>query len=128
MAFVAPGVSATKISSMNSILRTWTFWIHAADQQDCREDLKVHVLEPMRQASGNQRASAVFHDAGDGKLEVAVLSVWNSMKKIQEFFGDDYVRPMISPEHQSRVIDLEPAVRHYHMTNAPLWLQKIESI
>jgi heme-degrading monooxygenase HmoA len=112
---------------MNSILRTWTFWIHAVDQQDCRADMKVHVLEPMRQAPGNQRASAVFHDTGDAKFEVVVLSVWDSMKCIQEFFGSDYVRPMIAPEHQSRVFDLEPTVRHYRMTSEPLWLQDLES-
>lgn len=108
---------------MNTVLRTWTFWIHAAIQEECRNDLEAFVLNRMRQSPGNQRASALFRDAGDGTLEVVVLSVWDSMKDIQNFAGPDYLKPMIPASHQGKVFDREPTVHHYPMNEAPLWLK-----
>jgi hypothetical protein len=112
---------------MDNILRTWTFWIHLALQEECREDLEVCVLKRMRQAPGNQRASALFRDVGDGTLEVVVLSVWDSIDKIKEFAGPNYLQPTISSDHEAKVFDREPTVRHYPIGEAPLWLLKATS-
>lgn len=105
--------------SMSQILRTWTFWIHAVIEEECRNDIERMVLSRMRQASGNQRASALFNDAGDGTVEVTVLSVWDSMAHIEAFVGPDYLQPTIPPSHLGKVFDKEPAVHHYAMNEIP---------
>lgn len=105
---------------MTQILRTWTFWIHAAIEDECRNDVEQMVLPRMRSAPGNQRASVLLKNAGDGTVEVVVLSVWESIGHIQAFAGPNYLQPTIPPSHLSKVYDKEPAVHHYAMNEIPL--------
>lgn len=104
---------------MTQILRTWTFWIHAAIEDECRNDVEQMVLPRMRSAPGNQRASVLLKDAGDGTFEVVVLSVWESLDHIKAFVGPNYLQPTIPPSHLSKVFDKEPAVHHYAMNDIP---------
>lgn len=69
----------------------------------------------MRSAPDNQRASVLLKNAGDGTVEVVVLSVWKSLDHIKAFAGPNYLQPTISPSHLSKVLDKEPAVHHYAM-------------
>ena len=67
---------------MSQILRTWTFWIFAVIEDECRDDIERMVLSRMRTAPGNRRASALFNNAGDGTVEVVVLSIWDGEQPI----------------------------------------------
>jgi len=104
---------------MSQILRTWTFWIHAAIEDECRTDVEQLILARMRVAPGNRRASVLFNDARDGTLEVVVLSVWDSLEHIKAHVGPDYLQPTISPAHLGKVFDKEPSVHHYAMNEIP---------
>jgi hypothetical protein len=104
---------------MIQILRTWTFWIHAAIEDECRRDVEQMVLPRMRSAPGNQRASVLLKNAGDGTVEVVVLSVWESLDYIKAFAGPNYLQPTIPPSQLSKVFDKEPAVHHYAMNEIP---------
>lgn len=108
---------------MNQILRTWTFWIHAAIEEECRRDVEQMILSRMRLAPGNRRASSLFNHAGDGTVEVVVLSIWDSMEHIKAFAGPNYLQPTIPPSHLGKVFDKEPAVHHYAMSEVPPSLQ-----
>lgn len=55
---------------MTQILSFWTFWIHAAIEEECRNDVEKIVLPRIRSTPGNQRASVLLKDAGDGTIEV----------------------------------------------------------
>lgn len=112
-------LSATKSALMNQILRTWTFWIHAALEDECRTDVEQLILARMRLAPGNRRASVLFNDARDGTLEVVVLSLWDSLEHIKAFAGPNYLQPTISPSHLEKVFDREPTVHHYAMNEIP---------
>ena len=112
-------MTATRTMYMSQILRTWTFWIHAAIEDECRSDVEQIILKRMRSAPGNQRANSLFNNAGDGTVEVVVLSVWNSMEDIEAFAGPNYLQPTIPPSHLGRVFDKEPAVPHYAMNEVP---------
>ena len=105
---------------MSQILRTWTFWIHAAIEDECRQDVEQMVLVRMRAAPGNQRASVLFKSEGDGTIEVVVLSVWESLDQIKAYAGPEYLQPTIPPSHLSKVFDREPAVHHYAINEIPL--------
>ena len=114
---------AARTTGVSQILRTWTFWIHAAIEDECRTDVEHLILARMRLAPGNQRASVLFNDARDGTLEVVVLSIWDSLEHIKAFVGPDYLQPTISPAHLGKVFDKEPAVHHYKMDELPLSLR-----
>jgi hypothetical protein len=104
---------------MTQILRTWTFWIHVAIEDECRNDVERMILPRMRAALGNRRASVLLKNAGDGTVEVVVLSVWESLDHIKAFVGPNYLQPTIPPSHLSKVFDKEPAVHHYAMNDIP---------
>ena len=108
---------------MSQILRTWTFWIHEAIEEECRRDVEQMVLTRMRAAPGNQRASVLLNNAGDGTVEVTVLSLWDSLAHIVAFAGPNYLQPTIPPSHLGKVFDKEPAVHHYKMNEIPLSLR-----
>ena len=108
---------------MSQILRTWTFWIHAAIEDECRSDVEKMILTRMRAAPGNRRATSLFNNAGDGTVEVIVLSIWDSMEHIKAYVGPNHLQPTISPSHLSKVFDKEPAVHHYAMNEVPPSLQ-----
>jgi heme-degrading monooxygenase HmoA len=76
---------------MNCVLRAWTFWIPAHYQAECQDDMERMVFSRMRQAVGNQHTKALFRDAGDGTVEVIVLSVWDSMAHIKAFMGPHFL-------------------------------------
>ena len=57
----------------DKILRTWTFWIRSDLREECRLHLEATKLKEMNAAPGNERATAVFRDLGDGSTEVAVV-------------------------------------------------------
>jgi hypothetical protein len=108
---------------MSHILRAWTFWIHADLEDECRSDMERLVFGRMRQAPGNLRVNALFNDAGDGTVEVVVLSLWESMEHIRAFAGPLYLQPVIPPAYLGKVFDREPRVHHYAVTDLPSSLQ-----
>jgi hypothetical protein len=112
---------------MESVLRAWTFWIHAFRQAECREDMEREVFSRMRQAAGNQYANALFRDAGDGDgtIEVVVLPVWDSIDHIRAFAGPGYLQPVIPPAHLGKVADREPSVHHFAMADLPPSLHRL---
>ncbi|VWX61468.1 Antibiotic biosynthesis monooxygenase [Burkholderiales bacterium 8X] len=105
---------------MAKILRTWTFWIDSKLQEECRLHLEANVLASMRGAGGNRRAVATFRDHGDGTCVVVVMSVWDSMADIVAFSGADADAPRIDAHEEAKLIDKEPHVRHYAMTESDL--------
>ena len=111
--------AAARTTGVSQILRTWTFWIHAAIEDECRTDVEQLILARMRLAPGNRRASVLFNDARDGTLEVVVLSIWDSLGHIKAFVGPNYLQPTISPAHLGKVFDKEPTVHHYAMNEIP---------
>lgn len=102
---------------MNAILRTWTFWVRTAVEQECREYLETVKLEQMRSSPGNHRAAALFRDRQDGTTVVVVMSVWDSMDSVRAFSGDDQEAPSIDPSDRGKIFDLEPKVCHYAMSD-----------
>jgi hypothetical protein len=102
---------------MDKIFRVWTFWIHAHLREECRVHLDNTVLKAMSAAQGNERATALFRDMGDGTTEVVVASVWESFAMIRQFAGPDYLQPAIDPGDRKKLFEREPTVRHYAITD-----------
>jgi heme-degrading monooxygenase HmoA len=99
------------------ILRTWTFWIRTGLRDECRLHLEATKLREMNAAPGNERATAVFRDLGDGSTEVAVVSIWTSMEMIRRYVDVEDMQPSIDPADRPKLLDREPMVRHEVMTD-----------
>lgn len=93
------------------ILRSWTFWIHTHLREECQEYMENYKLKEMNAAPGNERATAIFRDLGDGSTEVAVISIWESMDMIRRFVRTEH-QPSIHPEDRAKLLDRDPVVRH----------------
>jgi heme-degrading monooxygenase HmoA len=102
---------------MDKIFRTWTFWIRAALREECEAYMEGVKLREMNAAPGNERAAALFRDLGDGTVEVAVVSVWESMEMIRNYTGAEHMQPSIHPDDRKKLFDRDPVVRHYTMTD-----------
>lgn len=113
---------------MDPILRTWTFWIRAELREECRLHLEATKLPHLASQPGNLRVTALFRDLDDGTTEVVVVSIWESMARIEEFTGKEQHRaPSIDPADRPKLFDHEPHVRHYLMRSlddAPAWLSR----
>ena len=102
---------------MDKIFRAWTFWIRTSVLEECQTYLETVKLKEMNAAPGNERAAALFRDLGDGTIEVAVVSVWESMDAIRQYVGTEPLQPSIDAEDRKKLFDREPIVRHYAMTD-----------
>ena len=98
------------------ILRTWTFWIPTHLRQECQEYMENVKLKEMNAAPGNERATAIFRDLGDGSTEVATISIWDSMDMIRQFVRNESL-PSIHPEDRKKLLDRDPVVRHEVITD-----------
>jgi len=94
------------------ILRTWTFWIRKDLLEECRTYLETTKLREMNAAPGNECATAVFRDLGDGSIEVAVVSIWTSMDLLRRYVDVTHMQPSIDPADRHKLLDREPVVRH----------------
>lgn len=118
---------------MAKVLRTWTFWIKAALEDECRDYLERHVLRDLRGQSGNLRASALFRGLGDGTTQVVVASVWESMDCIRAYDGGGTSRPAIAPDIHAKILDRDSKIRYFAIDSlddivaAKLWDDGMES-
>ena len=106
----SPGPATEKI------LRTWTFWIPTHEREECQAYMDTVKLPQMNAAPGNERATAIFRNLGDGSTEVAVISIWESMDMIRRFVTDERL-PSIHPDHRAKLVDRDPTVRHEVLTD-----------
>ena len=118
---------------MAKVLRTWTFWIKAGLEGECREYLEQHVLSGLRVQPGNLRASALFRGLGDGTAQGVVASVWESMDCIRAYDGGATSRPAIPPDIRSKILDRDSRLRYFAIDSlddivpAKLWDDAMET-
>ncbi|MDB5879131.1 MAG: hypothetical protein JWQ41_2545 [Variovorax sp.] len=101
----------SKGPATEKILRSWTFWIHTHLREECQEYMENYKLKEMNAAPGNERATAIFRDLGDGSTEVVVISIWESMDMIRRFVRTEH-QPSIHPDDRAKLLDRDPVVRH----------------
>jgi heme-degrading monooxygenase HmoA len=73
--------------------------------------MENYKLKEMNAAPGNERATAIFRDLGDGSTEVVVISIWESMDMIRRFVRTEH-QPSIHPDDRAKLLDRDPVVRH----------------
>jgi len=100
------------------ILRTYGFWIRSSLRDECREFLEATTLKELIESPGNLRSAALFRDQADGTVEVVILALWDSMESVKRFLGQQDLRqPRIEPSVDAKILDREPYVRQYVLSD-----------
>jgi hypothetical protein len=120
---VADTISASLEATMTKrntekILRTYGFWIRSSLRDECREFLEATTLKELIESPGNLRSAALFRDQADGTVEVVILALWDSMESVKRFLGQQDLRqPRIEPSVDAKILDREPYVRQYVLSD-----------
>ncbi len=100
------------------IARIWR-GLTAADQTDeYLEYLRLTGLKEYRETAGNRGVFVLQRVMGD-RCEVVLVSLWDSMDAVRRFAGDQPEAAKSYPEDQRFLLEMEPHVRHYEVTDAP---------
>jgi len=100
------------------ILRTYGFWIQSSMRDECREFLEANTLKELVDSPGNLRSTALFREQTDGTVEVVILALWDSMESVKQFLGrQDLRKPRIAAEVDAKIVDREPYVRQYVLSD-----------
>ena len=71
-------------------------------------------MKELKQAKGNAGAFLLVRDSGD-LTEYLVVSLWESMKAIKAFAGDDENKPVYFPADSRYLLGQEHTVKHYEV-------------
>jgi len=64
----------------------------------------------------NRGAMVLAREDGD-EAEFLVVSLWDSMEGIETFVGEDTDRAVYYPQDERFLLEMEPDVRHYRVTD-----------
>lgn len=68
---------------------------------------------------GHLRGVAGFHGAyllarqGPGSMEIATLTLFDSLDAVRRFAGEDPERAQVTPAARATLLDADPVVRHF---------------
>jgi heme-degrading monooxygenase HmoA len=72
--------------------------------------LKDYTANP-----GNRGVTVLRRDQGE-HCEIMLLSLWDSMDAVRAFAGENPDRSVYYPEDEQYLLQMEPLVRHYEVT------------
>ena len=73
-------------------------------------------FDGLRRNEENRGAMVLAREDGN-EAEFLVVSLWDSMDDIRSFAGDDTEKAVYYPEDDRFLLEMEPTVRHYQVTN-----------
>lgn len=101
------------------IMRIWR-GITSKDQADAYlEHLQQTALPNLRGRKG-QRGAWVLRRVQGGQCEFQVLTLWDSMKDLRAFAGEQPERAVYYDEDDKYLLDMEPLVRLYEVADTVL--------
>lgn len=99
------------------IARIWR-GLTAQDQADeYLEYLRLTGLKEYRETPGNRGVFVLRRTQGE-RCEVVLVSLWDSMDAIRRFAGSSPETAKYYPEDRRFLLEMEPNVRHYEVTDA----------
>jgi heme-degrading monooxygenase HmoA len=70
------------------------------------------VFPKLGSIPGNRGAFLLQHPV-EGEIEFVVLTLWDSMKSVQKFAGNDSEKAVVEPEARSVLSSFDDFVKHY---------------
>ncbi len=75
------------------------------------------VLPSLRDVAGHCGAYLLRRDAADGRVEIQVMTLWDSMDAIRRFAGDDPGTAVVEPAARAVLLGYDTTVTHHTVTH-----------
>ena len=95
-----------------TIARIWKGLVREADASAYLDYVRETGIRDYRATEGNRGAFLLKRETVDG-VEVATLTLWDSLDAIKRFAGEDYTRARYYPEDDRYLIEKPAEVVHY---------------
>jgi heme-degrading monooxygenase HmoA len=96
------------------LARSWRGWTRKEDGDAYVAYVRKTGIAAFRSTAGNRGSWILRRDDGD-RMEIVVLSLWDSAEAIRGFAGDDIERAVFYPEDDRFLVDRELTVTHYEV-------------
>lgn len=93
------------------IARVWRATATPEGAEAYREHFTGSVLPTLRSLDGH-RGAYLFRRDGDERVELEVMTLWESMEAIQAFAGPDTTTAVVEPEAQAVLLAYDETVSH----------------
>ncbi|MFI0485799.1 hypothetical protein [Actinomadura sp. 9N215] len=94
-----------------TIARVWRATATAEGAAAYREHFTGSVLPALR-GLGGQRGAYLFQRESDGRVELEVMTLWDSLSAIRAFAGDDLTTAVVEPDARAVLLDFDETVSH----------------
>lgn len=95
-----------------AILRMWRGRSKPEIADQYLRHVTKSVFPKLGKIPGNRGAFLLQHPL-EGEIEFVVLTLWDSMKSVQEFAGKDAEKAVVEPEARSVLSSFDDFVKHY---------------
>lgn len=99
------------------IARTWHGRIRMADTERYHEYIVRTGVTDCRRTEGNTGVYLLQRTDGD-ETEFLMVTLWKSWEDIKRFAGDDVERAVYYPEDADYLLEMDPEVVHYEVTES----------
>jgi heme-degrading monooxygenase HmoA len=96
------------------IARVWHGATSKANKAAYLGYLKNTGMKEFSLSKGNVGAYLLVRDSQE-LTEYLIISLWESMRAIKRFAGDDAIKSVYSPKDYEFLLKLEPTVKHYEV-------------
>ncbi len=96
----------------STIARVWHGKTSRADRASYLAFVKRAAVKEFKRAQGNRGAFILVRDSEDA-TEFLVISLWDSMKAVRKFAGDDPNKPVYLAQDSEYLLRLTSIVKHY---------------
>ena len=98
------------------IARIWRGVVRTEDAEAYADYIRDTGFSEYARTPGNRGAHMLRRDE-DGRTEFITLSFWDSRDAIRAFAGDDIEKAVLYPGDEQYLIESDPLVKHYDMTD-----------
>ena len=98
------------------IARIWRGVVRTEDAEVYADYIRGTGFSEYARTSGNRGAHMLRRDE-DGRTEFITLSFWDSRDAIRAFAGDDIEKAVLYPGDEQYLIESDPLVKHYEVTD-----------
>jgi heme-degrading monooxygenase HmoA len=99
------------------IVRAWTAEVSGGNVEAYIRHVHDVVLPELAQIPGHAGAYLLRRDLGT-RVEVMVLTLWESMEAVERFAGKSLDRAVIAPAAQAMLDKFDSTVRHYEIVQS----------
>jgi heme-degrading monooxygenase HmoA len=95
------------------IVRAWHATATAAGAAAYREHFTGSVLPQLQRIHGHRGAYLLQRRHHDGRVELQVLTLWDSLEAVRRFAGANLDQAVVEPDAQAVLASYDTAVAHY---------------